>query len=81
MAKLEETVNRLLAILEVIVENPGLNITQITERLGLNRNTVQNNIDVLVKLGLVRKQVKGMPRQAYLEPTDKGVCIVRCIKS
>jgi len=81
VASLEETVNRILAILELIAENPGLNITEVARRLGLNRNTVQNNIEVLVKLGLVKKRVTGMPRQAILEPTEKGLCVVKCIKS
>ena len=81
VARLEESINRLLVILKLVVENPGLSITDIAEKLGLNKTSVSQSVDLLVRLGWVRKQVGGMPRRAIVSPTEKGACVAKCINT
>lgn len=62
--------------LTVVIENPGLNQTQLADTLAIERPNVVQIIDQLEEAGLVQRQKSTEDRRAYaLCPTSKGSAV------
>jgi Bacterial regulatory protein, arsR family. len=55
-------------------------VAEIAEALGMRLSTVSDYIDVLEELGLVKTEIKGLPRKRVPVLTEKGRCLVECFK-
>ena len=79
MPTITDVIRKVFAALEILNETPGITITELAQRLGVSRVSATNIVEALVELGLVKKELKGMPRRAELYLTGPGSCIARCI--
>ncbi len=61
-------------ILELVVENPGATVSELAQRLGLHRSTMDRYIKILKDLGLVRTKPG---RGGGVYPTCDSVVLVR----
>lgn len=81
MPGLEETLGRVFKIIKYIEEHEGCSITDIANGLNMNKNTVVKIVKCLVELGIVKKELTGIPRKSIIELTAKGKCLASCLKS
>lgn len=83
--ELYETLRRAVEILVFLAENQDrqYNIYQLSQELDMRRNTLTNNIKALEKLGLVETEMLRniVPPQKIVRITEKGACLVKCIKT
>jgi len=61
-------------ILKLVVENPGTTVSELAQRLGLHRSTMDRYIKILKDLGLVRTKPG---RGGGVYPTCDSVVLVR----
>ena len=61
-------------ILELVVDNPGTTVSELAQRLGLHRSTMDRYIKILKDLGLVRTKPG---RGGGVYPTCDSVVLVR----
>ena len=78
--EIEETLTRIAVLLRIIAENEGISISELARKSGLNYVTVRRLVDALANLGWVEKRVGGLPRTASLRLTDRGRCLLECMK-
>ncbi|RLG01432.1 MAG: hypothetical protein DRN49_01310 [Thaumarchaeota archaeon] len=69
---------RLLRVWVFIIENEGTTISKASSTLGLNKTTLSNDLNVLERLGVVKRiEVKGPPRRNEVWLTEKGKKLVK----
>ncbi|MDP4182209.1 MAG: MarR family transcriptional regulator [Bacillota bacterium] len=67
-----------LGVINTIYSKPSITIKEITQRLFLSKSTASMNVDALVKLGLVERNVsKEDRREVNLTLTDEGAELSR----
>jgi len=79
--ELHETLRRVLDIVRYLSERPGASLSELSRDLGLNVETARRTLRALEQVGLVRREVGGMPRTARHYLTDLGKCIASCLSS
>lgn len=66
-------------MLDVIGKNPGINVTEIADKLGITKGAVPKIIRKLVDKDLIcRYQTKDNKRMVLFELTDKGQIAFQC---
>ena len=58
-------------ILDIIIENPGINLTNIAKRIKLARSTITYHIEKLVDANLIKVQKKGRKKEIFPIKIDK----------
>jgi len=58
-------------ILDIIIENPGINLTNIAKRIKLARSTITFHIEKLVDANLIKVQKKGRKKEIFPIKIDK----------
>lgn len=67
-----------LGVLEIIANNPGLNQTQLSKALGIDRSTLVAVLDGLEGRGLLARKPSPSDRRSHaLELTGRGAALLR----
>ncbi len=57
-------------IIKLIDQNPGISVTKLSEKTKLHRNTINYNLNKLVKLGIINKVKVGRSVYLYISKND-----------
>ncbi len=80
MPLVEETLDRIVAILRAVRELGRPSQAELARATGINYNTLVNLVDALASRGLLRKEHDpGPPRRAVVVLTRRGECLVECL--
>lgn len=58
--------------IKTIDSYPGIHMTKLAEKIGIDRTTFGRNVKPILKLGYVRQAEVSNMREKYLEITEKG---------
>ncbi len=71
----------ILLVLRTLEREGPMNQTRLAELTGSNKNKISRYVEALAKRGLVDKKLDpGPPRQTQIVLSDKGRCVISCLK-
>ena len=79
MVAAKEVLEWAFKTLEYISKHEGCSVIDISKVLNLSYPRTLNLVRVLEDLGLIKREIGGMPRKSVIVLTEKGKCLAKCL--